>query len=76
MGAWKKLNMWRCWSSRFGGPVLDWLVGHGTIGMLDAGWVKAVLMVGLRAPVCIVHCGGGVWDKSAGAVGKILGSSV
>jgi hypothetical protein len=31
---------------------------------------------GLRAPVCIVHCGGGVWGKSAEALGKILGCAV
>ena len=82
MGAWKKLNMsvallvlalvWMLLS----GPVLDWLVGHGTIGMLDAGRVKAVLMAGgfvllFASFIAVV----GVWDKSAGAVGKILVSS-
>jgi hypothetical protein len=78
VGAWKKLNMsvallvlalvWMLLS----GPVLDWLVGHGTIGMLDAGRVKALLMVGgfvllFASFIAVVVYGikaRGPWEKS------------
>ena len=78
MGAWKKLNMsvallvfglvWMLLS----GPVLDWLVGRGTIGILDAGRVKAVVMAGgfvllLASFIAVVVYGikaRGPWEKS------------